>query len=120
MPRQACCSSPTATRYWCFSSLASWLVIGFVGIYWRPVRFGSAAAILFALTAGCFANWFRNRTLHCAITGPLFLIAGLLSLLSELLTFRFPDLLFNLILLCGVAIAFFIEWRSARLPSDPG
>ncbi len=120
MPRQVCCSSPTAIRYWFLSSLASWLVIGLAGIYWRPVRFGSAAAILFALAAGCFANWFRNRTLHCGITGPLLLIAGTLSLLSELLTFRFSDLLFNLILLCGVAIAFFIEWRFARLPSDPG
>ena len=48
------------------------------------------------------------------MTGPLFLIAGLLSLLSELLSFRLPDLLFNLILLCGVAIAFLIERRFAR------
>jgi hypothetical protein len=114
MPRQACCSSPRAIRYWFFASLASWVVIGLGGTYWHPLRFQSAAAILFALAAGCFANWFRNRTLHCAMTGPLFLIAGLLSLLSELLSFRLPDLLFYLVLLCGVAIAFLLERRFAR------
>jgi hypothetical protein len=118
MARHACCSSPSAIRFWLIASLASYLVIGFAGIYWHPVRFGSPAAILLALAAGCFANWSRNRTLHCAITGPLFLIVGLLSLLSELLAFRFPGLLFNLILLFGVAIAFLIEWRFSRLPSN--
>src|SRR5690348_15938823 len=92
MPSRACCSSPTAIRYWLVASLASWFVIGLTGIYWHPLRFLSAAAILFALAAGCFANWFRNRTLHCAMTGPLFLIAGLLPLLSGLLSFRLPDL----------------------------
>ncbi len=122
MPRQSCCSSPASIRYWFFVSLVSWLAISAVGIYWHPVRFRSAAAILFALTAGCFANWFRNRTLHCAITGPLFLIAGLLSLLSELSIIRFPDHLLWPILSCGVAIAFFIEWRcgsSLQTPVDP-
>jgi hypothetical protein len=120
MPRQACCSSPAAIRYWFFASLMSWFAIGFAGIYWHPVRFRSAAAILLGLAAGCFANWFKNRTLHCAITGPLFLIAGLLSLLSELLRLRFPELLSNVILVCGVAIAFLIEWRLGRLPSKSG
>jgi hypothetical protein len=28
------------------------------------------------MAIGCLANWLRNRSFHCAITGPLFLIAG--------------------------------------------
>jgi hypothetical protein len=26
---------------------------------------------------GCSANWLRNRTLHCAITAAVFLVAGM-------------------------------------------
>ncbi len=35
------------------------------------------------MAIGCAANWLRNRTLHCAITGPLFLIAALVFLMSN-------------------------------------
>ena len=48
-----------------------------------------------------------NRTLHCGITGPLFLVAGLVSLLSET---RFIYLEIDLALpfvLTGVGIAFY-------------
>jgi signal transduction histidine kinase len=109
--RQACCTSPAAIRYWVLVSVASWLLISLAGIYWRPLRPQSAATILFAMTIGCCANWIRNRTLHCALTGPLFLILGLLSLLSELQVIPFPDLLFWSILVLGVSMAFFLEWR---------
>ena len=34
------------------------------------------------MTIGCLANWLRNRSFHCAITGPLFLIGGVMFLLS--------------------------------------
>jgi hypothetical protein len=65
------------------------------------------------MAAGCAANWFRNRTLHCGITGPLFLLAGLVSLLSET---RFIHVDIDLALpfvLTGVGIAFLLEWRYA-------
>jgi hypothetical protein len=29
------------------------------------------------MAIGCLANWLRNRSFHCAITAPLFLIAGI-------------------------------------------
>ena len=108
---QACCTSPAAIRYWILASLVSWLLISFVGIYWRPLRPESAATILFAMTIGCSANCIRYRTLHCALTGPLFLILGLLSLLSNLQIIPFSNLLFWTILVLGVSTAFFLEWR---------
>jgi hypothetical protein len=43
----------------------------------------SAASILLAMALRCSANWIRHRTLHCVLTGSLFLVLGLLSLLSE-------------------------------------
>ena len=109
--RKACCTSPAAIRYWIFASLMSWLLISFVGIYWHPLRPQSAATILFAMTIGCSANWIRYRTLHCGLTGPLFLILGLLSLLSNLQIIPFPEFLFWPILVLGVSTAFFLEWR---------
>src|SRR6478672_10181435 len=47
-------------------------------------RASSAATILFAVGIGCVANWFRSRTLDCVLAGPLFFIACVLLLLSDL------------------------------------
>jgi hypothetical protein len=72
----ACCSSPAAICYWFFASFIAWGVLSFIGIYWRPLHTLSAATILLAMAIGCVANWLSHRTLHCGITGPLFLIAA--------------------------------------------
>jgi hypothetical protein len=64
---EACCSSPAALCYWFIISLIAWGVLSFIGIYWRPLHPPSAAACLFAMAIGCLANWFRNRSFHCAI-----------------------------------------------------
>src|SRR5260370_26296813 len=80
---KACCSSPASICYWFIVSLMAWGVLSLIGIYWRPLRASSAAACLFAMAIGCLANWLRNRTLHCAITGPLFLIGGVGFPLSD-------------------------------------
>jgi len=69
--------------YWFAASLIAWGVLGLIGFYWRPLHALSAATILFAMAIGCIANRFRNRTLHCTITGPLFLIAAVVFLLSD-------------------------------------
>ena len=63
----AYCSSPAAICYWFAASLIAWGLLSFVGIYWRPFRALSATIIYLAMAAGCAANWFRNRTLHCGI-----------------------------------------------------
>jgi hypothetical protein len=69
---EACCSSPAAMCYWFIVSLIAWGVLSLIGIYWRPLHASSEAACLFAMAIGCFANWLRNRSFHCAITGPVF------------------------------------------------
>jgi len=74
--KKTCCSSPPAICYWFATSLLAWAVLSVVGVFWHPLHAASATTILFAMATGCGANWLRNRTYHCAITGPLFLIAG--------------------------------------------
>ena len=66
--------------YWFTVSLMAWGVLSLIGIYWRPLRSIVSGFCLFAMAIGCLANWLRNRSFHCAITGPLFLIAGVVFL----------------------------------------
>jgi hypothetical protein len=104
-----CCSSPSAMCYWFAASLTAWGVLSLIGIYWRPLNASSAATILFAMAIGCVANWLRHRTFHCAITGPLFLVAAVVFLLSDVSSAHLNSLLVWPFVLIGVGIAFLLE-----------
>ena len=108
--------SPAAMCYWFAASLFAWGVLSFIGLYWLPLRpRKSAATILFAMAIGCAANWRRNRTPHCGITGPLFLIAAVVFLLSDMSTGpHVNSLLVWPFVLIGVGVAFLLEWRYAQ------
>ena len=107
----ACCSSPAAMCYWFAAFLIAWGLLSVIGNYWHPLRALSAATILFAMAIGCAANWLRNRTFHCGITGPLFLIAALVFLLSDVTATHINSLLVWPFVLIGVGIAFLLERR---------
>src|SRR5258708_14334332 len=109
----ACCSSLAAMSHWFAASLIAWGVLSLTGLYWRPLHPLSAATILFAMAIGCVANWLRNRTLHCAITGPLFLVAAVVFLLSNVSMAHVNSLLVWPFVLIGVCIAFLLESRYA-------
>ena len=118
---RACCSSPAAICYWFIVSLVAWGFLSLIGIYWRPLHASSEAACLFAMAIGCLANWFRNRTFHCVITGPLFLIGGVIFLLSGVRVIHVNTRWVWPFVLVGVGIAFLLEWvfaqRSASQPA---
>jgi hypothetical protein len=111
---EACCSSPAAMCYWFTVSLVAWGVLSFIGIFWRPLHASSAVACLFAVAIGCLANWLRNRSFHCAITGPLFLIAGTVFLLSDVHLIKVKAEWVWPLVLIGTYIAFLLEWWYAR------
>jgi hypothetical protein len=119
MPKQleACCSSPASICYWFVVSLAAWGVLSLIGMYWHPLHAASPSTCLFAMAIGCFANWAKNRTLHCCITGPLFLIAGIVFLLSGERWLHVSASLVWTIVGIGTASAFLLEWRYARRPA---
>jgi hypothetical protein len=112
--KAACCSSPATMCYWCATSLIAWGVLSLIGLCWRPLHSSFAATILFAIAIGCVANWLRNRTLHCAITGPLFLVAAVVFLMSDVSLVHVNDRLVWPFVLLGVGIAFLLEWRYAQ------
>ena len=114
----ACCSSPASMCYWLAGSLIAWGVLSLIGIYWRPLHALSAATILFAMAIGCVANWLKNRTFHCGITGPLFLIAAVVFLLSDVSTTHVNSHLVWPFVLVGVGIAFLLEWRYTRVSAS--
>jgi hypothetical protein len=111
---EACCSSPATICYWFVVSLMAWGVLSLIGIYWRPLHAPSSAACLFAMAIGCLANWLRNRSFHCAITGPLFLIGGVVFLLSGAGMIDVNTSWVWPFVLIGVGIAFLLEWNYAK------
>lgn len=110
----ACCSSPAAICYWFVVSLMAWGVLSLIGIYWRLLRAPSEAACLFAMAIGCLANWLKNRTFHCLITTPLFLIGGLVFLLSGVGMVQVNTRWVWPFVFIGVGVAFLLEWLYAR------
>ena len=111
-----CCSSPTSICYWFAASLVAWGLLSLCGIYWHPLQASAAATILFAAGAGCVANWLKNRTFHCAITGPLFLIAGFVFLLRDVLGLPFSAAWIWNSVLIGAGVAFLLERQCVRRP----
>ena len=111
---EACCSSPAALCYWLIVSMFAWAVLSLIGIYWRPFHAPSAAACVFAMGIGCVANWLKNRPFHCALTSPLFLIAGVVFLLGSVGVIHLNTALVWRFVLVGIGIAFLLEWRYAK------
>jgi hypothetical protein len=98
---------------WCSTSLLAWGVLSLVGIYWYPLHASSAATICLAQAIGCGANWLKNRTLHCGITGPLLLTAGVVFLLSDMHIFPIsPSIIWSIVAVVA-GLSFLLEWRYA-------
>ena len=108
---QTCCTSPAAMWFWA----AAFAVLYEMGLLMRstwPVFEPYADTLLLAaLGAACFINFGRNRTLHCGLTGPLFLVAAIVAALIEAGIWGVSEEVLWGVVLIGVALAFLIEWR---------
>src|ERR1700747_1995447 len=104
-----CCSSRASICYWFAASLVAWAALATIGMFWYPLHATSGVTCLLAMAVGCFANAFKNRTYHCMLTGPLFVIAAILLLSSDLTHIK-PALVWAVVL-AGTGIAFVLEWR---------
>jgi len=98
--------------YWVIASFGlAWIGLSAIGLIWYPLPATSAVTILFAMSAGCVANWVRNRTCHCYFDGPVLFAGALAFLLRQVGVVRFPSFLVWLLLTLGIAISFYLEWR---------
>ena len=109
---QSCCTSPAAMWFWA----AAFAVVYGIGLVMRstwPVFEPYADTLLLvALGAACFINFGRNRTLHCGLTGPLFLAAAIVAALIEAGIWEVSEEALWAVVLVGVALAFLVEWRT--------
>ena len=70
--------------------------------------------LLTALAVACFANFGRNRTFHCALTGPLFLAGAIVAALTDARVWHVPPGVLWGAIAVGVGAAFMAEWRASR------
>jgi hypothetical protein len=115
---RSCCTTPAAMCFWAAM---------FVLIYGTSLLVRSAlpaaepfgdTAILAALGLACIINFGRNRTLHCGITGPLFVLGAVAAALIEAGAWHFDMPIVWGVVLVGLGLAFVIEWRTAGQHGD--
>jgi hypothetical protein len=113
---QSCCTTPAAIWLWCavFGMLFGASLL--LGAIWPGLQHYGDTMILVALAAACFVNFGRNRTLHCGLTGPLFLFAAIVALLMEAGVWGVDQTVLWGVVLVGVALAFLVDRRGIRAP----
>lgn len=118
MPRQtfgrSCCTT-TPTAMWLWG--ATFAILYGAGVLLRETLpafrpYGDTVTLV-ALAAACLVNFGRNRTLHCGITGPLFVTAAIVALLGEAGVWHIDENILWVVVLAGVLLAFIVEWRLA-------
>ena len=109
---QTCCTSPMAMWFWAVALVALYALGLFARSTWPVFEPYADTLLLAALGLACLINFGRNRTFHCGLTGPLFLIAAVVAFLMEARVWSVnEDALWGLVLV-GVALAFLVEWRA--------
>lgn len=112
--RWCSCTTPGAIAFW----IAAFLVFYGSGLLvlqlWPPAQSYDGAVLFAAIGLACIANFAWNRTFHCAITGPLFLlVAGAWALeTAGVWDVQIPSLWPLVLIVVGVALL--LERRYAR------
>jgi len=109
---RSCCTTPAAMCFWAAAFVLTYGAGLLLTSVLPTLRVFGDTLILVALAVACFINFGRNRTLHCGITGPLFLIGALAAALIEVGRWRFDMAVVWGVVLVGVGVAFLIEWRT--------
>jgi hypothetical protein len=109
---RSCCTTPSALCFWGATALLIYAAGLLLSVVWPATHTFNATLILFAMGGACVINYERNRTLHCVITAPVFLLAALVMGFSEAGIWHISDRVFWGVVLVAVAIAFLIEWRA--------
>ena len=109
---QSCCTTPSAMLFWG----AAFVVLYVIGLglrwVWPAINPYGDTLILVALGSACLLNFGRHRTLHCGITGPVFLLAAIVAALVEAERWSVDLSVVWAIVVIAVGLAFVIEWRT--------
>lgn len=107
---QARCTTPAAMGFWSIVFIAALALLIVIAVYWHPF---SGAVAPFAAGIACVANWRRNRTYHCRISGPIFFFAGAILFVAGMSLIRVQPLSVWMLAGAGVLVSFFLEWGYA-------
>jgi hypothetical protein len=112
--RSCCATTPFAMLFWAGAFLLVYGAGRLLGSIWPAFQGYGDTLIMAALGAACFINFARNRTLHCALSGPLFVAAALITALVESGVWNLHIHALWGVVLVGVIVTFIIEWRTVR------
>jgi hypothetical protein len=107
-----CCTTPSTMWFWTAMFVLFYGAGLLLGAVWPTVRHHQDVVILMALAAACFVNFYRNRTVHCGLTAPLFLAGAIAAFLADARIWRVNQSALWGVVLFGVGLAFLIEWRT--------
>jgi hypothetical protein len=108
----SCCTTPSAMCFWAVAFLLIYGAALLLAAAWPAFDPYGDTRILAALGAACFVNFTRHRTLHCGITGPIFLVGAAAAAIIESGRWGADLSMVWGVVLLGVGIAFVVEWRT--------
>jgi hypothetical protein len=108
----SCCTTRSALCFWAVTALLLYGAGVLLGAVWPTLRRFDNTLILVAMGGACFINYARNRTLHCILTGPVFLVSAFVTALSEAGVWHVNLTLLWSLVLVAVLFAFIVEWRT--------
>ena len=109
---RSCCTTPSAMGFWAAAFVIIYSAALVLTSLWPAGRIFGDTLILGALGAACFINFGRNRTLHCGITGPLFILGAVAAGLIEASIWHLDMAIVWGVVLLGVCLALLLEWWS--------
>lgn len=110
--KRFCCLTPQAACTW----IAAFLILyglGLIGLHLRHLDRYQGAVFFAAMGLACFFNFARNRTFHCFITGPFFVLVALALALQTYGVWKLSNAVLWPVVLIVVGIAFLLERRIA-------
>ncbi|HVB35662.1 MAG TPA: hypothetical protein VND42_00370 [Candidatus Acidoferrales bacterium] len=110
--RGYCCSSWQALCFW-GCAFTVFYAAGLLAIYWLHLESYQTTALFAALGLACVANAVRNRTFHCFITGPFFLLVALAFALGTAGVWKIHTGLLWIAVAIVVCAALFLEGKFA-------
>jgi hypothetical protein len=107
-----CCTTPSAMGFWAAAFVVLYGAALLLASVWPALGPYGDTLILAALGTACFVNFSRNRTVHCGITGPIFLIGAVAAALIESGRWLADLSIVWSVVLLAVGIAFVVEWQT--------
>jgi hypothetical protein len=115
MTRNPTCTSPSALCY----AGAAFLVFYGIGLVaaqvWPSLYRFDETLVLASIGGACVMNYRRHCTVHCGITGPLFLVGAAGLALIEGGVWPVDTALVWALMCVGTGLAFMQEWRIAGM-----